>query len=172
MSRPPGDAEFTEFVDARWASLYRTAYLLVGEHAAAEDLVQTALSKAYVSWGRVRSADSPDAYVRTMLVNTATSWFRRRSWSERPTDVIPEATHEPDIGAAERAWLTAELAKLPQGQRTVVVLRFYEDLSVTETAALMGCGEGSVKRQTHLALNKLRQALGPEMVPFSEKGSR
>lgn len=174
MSRSPGDAEFTAFVQARWNALYRTAYLMVGEHAAAEDLVQTALSKAYVSWAKVSAARSPDAYVRTILVNTATSWFRRRSWSERPTDRFPEvATDTAGVAEADdRDWLLHELAKLPLRQRTAVVLRFYDDLSVAETAAAMGCGEGSVKRQTHLALNKLREGLGPELVPFSERGSR
>lgn len=174
MGRSPADAEFTEFVQARWGALYRTAYLMLGEHAAAEDLVQTALSKAYVGWGRVRSADSPDAYVRTILVNTATSWFRRRSWSERPTETVPDAVVEPAAVATadDRDWLLRELAKLPLRQRTAVVLRFYDDLSVAETAAAMGCGEGSVKRQTHLALNRLRESLGSELVPFSERGTR
>lgn len=74
MGRPPGDAEFTEFVAARWRSLYRTAYLLVGEHALAEDLVQTALTKTYVAWGHIRAVEAADSYAHKTLVRTAMAW--------------------------------------------------------------------------------------------------
>jgi len=172
MATPETDDEFTAFVEARWSTLYRTAYLMVGEHGAAEDLVQTALSKAYVAWAKVRIAESAEAYVRKVLVNTALSTFRRRSSTERPTADLPETSGLHHGTEADRTWLIRELARLPQRQRTVVVLRFYEDLSVAETAAAMGCSEGTVKRQSHLALNKLRETLGPELVPMSERGAR
>src|SRR6476620_10996563 len=80
MARPPADDAFTEFVTASWPSLYRTAYLLVGDRGLAEDLVQTALAKTYASWGKVRDPGAARGYARTTLVNTATSWFRARGW--------------------------------------------------------------------------------------------
>ena len=98
MPRPPSDEQFTEFVHATWPSLYRTAYLLIGDRAEAEDLVQTALAKTYASWGKVRELEAAPGYARTTLVNTATSWFRRRSWrNERPTEHLPDiaTSHDP-----------------------------------------------------------------------------
>jgi DNA-directed RNA polymerase specialized sigma24 family protein len=78
--RPPNDAEFTTLVSVIWPQLYRTAYLLVGEHALAEDLTQTALAKTYANWRKVRSLDAAPSYARTTLINTAGSWFRKKSW--------------------------------------------------------------------------------------------
>jgi RNA polymerase sigma-70 factor (sigma-E family) len=164
MADPLSEADFTEFVHAMWPSLYRTAYLLIGEHAEAEDLVQTALAKTYAAWGRVRTLEAAPAYSRTVLVNTATSWFRRRSWrNERPSEVLPESTYEDD--ASQRPSLTPVLAQLPPRQRAVVVLRFYNDLSVAETATVLGCSEGTVKSQTSTALSRLRRLLGESVVP-------
>jgi len=164
MSEPLSEAEFTEFVHSVWPSLYRTAYLLIGEHAEAEDLVQTALAKTYAAWGRVRTLEAAPAYSRAVLVNTATSWFRRRSWrNERPTEVLPESSYEVD--PSQRPSLSAVLSQLPRRQRAVVVLRFYNDLSVTETADLLGCAEGTVKSQTSAALTRLRHLLGDSAVP-------
>lgn len=76
---PPNDADYTELVHACWPGLYRTAYLLLGDRAEAEDLVQTALAKTYASWSKVRDLEAAPGYARTTMVNTATSWFRRRS---------------------------------------------------------------------------------------------
>ena len=87
MSRRPDDEEFTAFVQSSSRSLYRTAYLLLGDHAEAEDLVQTSLAKTYAKWGSVRSVDAAGSYAHRVLLNTAASWFRRRSWrNERPTE--------------------------------------------------------------------------------------
>lgn len=166
MPSPPSDAEFTELVHASWSSLYRTAYLLVGEHALAEDLVQTALAKTYGSWSKVRSVDAAPAYARAVLVNTATSWFRRRSWrNERPTEVLPEIAYEHD--PSSRPTLVAALAQLPPRQRAVVVLRYYDDLGVGDVARALGCSEGTVKSQTSDALRKLRALLGEAAVPHT-----
>jgi len=97
MSRSPSDGEFTEFAHASWASLYRTAYLLLGDAAEAEDLVQTALAKTYAAWPKVRDVHAAPGYARTVLVNTASSWFRKRSWrNERPTEQLPDLVHEHD----------------------------------------------------------------------------
>jgi len=168
MPRRPTDGEFTEFAHASWASLYRTAYLLLGDRAEAEDLVQTALAKTYAAWSKVRDVDAAPGYARTVLVNTAASWFRRRSWrNEQPTETLPEhhdhrsGDHDP----SDRPALMSALAELPPRQRAVVVLRFYEDLSVAQAAAALGVTEGTVKSQTSDALARLRTLLGDAVVP-------
>jgi len=156
---PPSDAEFTALVHGSWGALYRTAYLLVGDHALAEDLVQTALAKTYASWHRVRELDAAPGYARTVLINTATSWFRRKSWrNERPSGDLPEPGYEPDH--SDRPAILDALGRLPARQRAVVVLRYYEDLSVAQAAAALGCSEGTVKSQTSDALARLRTLLG------------
>ncbi len=170
MSRPPTDAEFTELVHASWASLYRTAYLLMGERGLAEDLVQTALAQTYASWGRVRDVSAAPAYARTAVVNTASSWFRRKAWrNERPTEVLPEGGHEVD--PTDRPALVDALAQLAPRQRAVVVLRYYEDLSVAETARTLGCSEGTVKSQTSDGLARLRSLLGDAVLPQTSTSS-
>ncbi|WP_137295115.1 SigE family RNA polymerase sigma factor [Nocardioides dongxiaopingii] len=172
MTRPPSDEDFTELVHAAWPSLYRTAYLLLGDRAEAEDLVQSALAKTYASWGRVRSLEAAPAYARTTLVNTATSWFRRRSWrNERPTETLPDPGA---VGSdpSDRPALLAALAQLPPRQRAVVVLRYYDDLSVAETASALAISEGTVKSQTSDALTKLRALLGDDVLPQTNGASR
>lgn len=164
MTSKPTDAEFTEFVDASWPRLYRVAWLLLGDHGLAEDLVQTALARTYASWHQIRDTSAAGIYARTVLVNTATSWFRRRSWRrELPTEVLPEGAREDD--ATPRPDLARALAELPARQRAVVVLRFYEDLDVAECARVLGIAPGTVKSQTSHALSKLRLTLGEAFVP-------
>jgi RNA polymerase sigma-70 factor (sigma-E family) len=165
MARPPSDEAFTEFVVASWPSLYRTAYLLLGDRELAEDLVQTALAKTYASWGKVRDIGAARGYARTTLVNTASSWFRKRGWrAERPTETVEGGSYDED--PTVRPDLTAALARLAPRQRAVVVLRFYEDLSVAETARTLHCSEGTVKSQTSDALTKLRGLLGEAVIPL------
>jgi RNA polymerase sigma-70 factor (sigma-E family) len=159
MPRSPSDGEFTQFAHASWASLYRTAYLLIGDAAEAEDLVQTTLAKTYASWSKVRDVDAAPGYARTVLVNTATSWFRKRSWrNERPTAEPPDLVHEPD--PSDRPALMSALAVLPPRQRAVIVLRYYEDLTEAETADMLGITVGTVKSQAHKALAALRASVG------------
>jgi RNA polymerase sigma-70 factor (sigma-E family) len=165
MSRSPTDGEFTEFVHASWASLYRTAYLMLGDRSEAEDLVQTTLAKTYASWPKVRDIDAAPAYARTVLVNTAASWFRKKSWrNERPTATVPDRAHETD--PSDRPALVGALAQLPPRQRAVIVLRYYQDLSVAQTASALGCSDGTVKSQTSDALNRLRDLLGDAVIPL------
>lgn len=167
----PAEADFTEFVRMRSAALLRTAYLLTGDRGHAEDLLQTVLAKLYVSWGRIRDPKAVEAYARRALATTATSWWRGRARRpERPTgDQFPdrgepERTHEVD----EREALWAALRKLPPRQRAVIVLRYYEDLTEAETAAVLGCAVGTVKAQAHRALARLRAALGEQLTKVQE----
>ena len=169
MARRVSDEEFSEFVQGAWPGLYRTAYLLVGDRGLAEDLVQTALAKTYAAWPRVRDVQAAPGYARTTLVNTAAAWFRRRSWrNELPTPELPEPPHERghDADLTTRPTVLDALSQLPPRQRAVVVLRFYDDLSVAETARVLGCADGTVKSQTSRALDTLRGLLGDAVVPF------
>ncbi len=138
MPRTPTDGEFAEFVEVAWPGLYRTAYLILGEHQLAEDLVQTTLTKTYASWAKVREPAAALGYARVVLAHTAASWFRRRSWrNEQPTASLPDVSHTgPD--PTDRPALLDALKRLPPRQRAVVVLRFYDDLSVREVADLLG----------------------------------
>lgn len=151
MARAPEEAEFTAFVEAAWPGLYRTAWLLLGDRGLAEDLVQTTLAKTFASWGRIRDRGAAGVYARTVLVNTASAWFRRRSWrNELASDTLPERAEHHDEAA--RPAVRAALEALPVRQRAVVVLRFYDDLSVEETARVLGISAGTVKSQTSHAL--------------------
>ena len=171
MARQLTDDEFTELVHAVWPGLYRTAYLMLGDHQLAEDLAQAALAQTYASWAKVRDRNAAPAYARVVLANTAASWFRKRSWrNERPTETLPETLpetsgpgSEADLG--DRTVLLDALATLAPRQRTVVVLRYYDDLSVREVASALGISEGTVKSQTSDALARLRSVLGDDVVP-------
>lgn len=144
--------DFDEFVSARSTALLRTAYLLTHDHALAEDLLQTALTKAWFAWRRID--DSPEAYVRRILVNTYASWWRRKWNGEYATEELPEEMSEhPEEGAHD---LWTALGRLPRRQRAVVVLRYFEDLTEAETARILGCSVGTVKSQTAKAFAKLR----------------
>ncbi|MDX3311122.1 SigE family RNA polymerase sigma factor [Streptomyces sp. NPDC054884] len=149
---------FQEFVRARWSRLVRTAYLLTGDVHHAEDLTQTALAKAYRSWRRISRSDSPEAYVRRMLVTCNSDRFRKRRVTEALTAAPPDRAGR-DEGAGqveERGSLLAGLAQLPPRQRAVVVLRYWEDLSEAEVAEVLGCSTGTVKSQASKGLAKLR----------------
>jgi RNA polymerase sigma-70 factor (sigma-E family) len=154
------DEAFGVFVAARSRHLLQTAYLLTGDRHRAEDLLQTALTKAYLRWDRI-SSDDPEGYVRRILANTQFDWWRRRSSREQPTDALPEEAR-PDASAeveVRDAVLTA-LAGLPKRQRAVVVLRYFEDLSEAEIAQTLGCSPGTVKSAASRAMAKLRDDPG------------
>lgn len=158
------DEAFTEFVHARRAQLYRTAYLLCGDSHRAEDVVQVALAKLYVAWPRVSRMDAVDAYVRRMVVNahldeTRRPWRRERSAPDATLDRPAPLARGPE----EQDALWQALRDLAPGQRQVVVLRHYWGLSVEETAADLGVSTGTVKSQTSAALARLRAALTPTM---------
>jgi RNA polymerase sigma-70 factor (ECF subfamily) len=157
------EEEFRDFVAARSFALLRTAYLLCGDWTTAEDLLQTALTKTYLAWRRLGEIEAVEPYARRVLVNTATSWWRRRWHGERPTEVLPERAAPDRIDEqVERDALWRHVQALPARQRAVLVLRFYEDLSETQTASLLNISTGTVKSQTFRALNTLRRRLGAE----------
>lgn len=150
------DAEFTEFMLGCWPRLVRLGYALTGDRGHGEDLAQTALAKAYASWPRVARAGDPDAYVRKIVVNASRDGFRRRRVNELLTDSPPDVMTGTMARIEQRPALFAALMKLPAGQRAVVVLRYWLDLTETETAAAVGCSVGNVKSQASRALAKLR----------------
>ncbi len=142
-------------------ALLRTAYHLTGNRADAEDLLQAALAKTYLAWDRIREREAVDGYVRRVLVNTQTSWWRRRKVDEYATDELPEvpgrdASADQDLHDA----LWTALSGLPKRQRAMLVLRYYEDLSEAQTAQIMGVSVGTVKSTTSRALLKLRDNTG------------
>ncbi|WP_233258049.1 SigE family RNA polymerase sigma factor, partial [Micromonospora sp. S4605] len=162
-SRDPLEEEFRDFVAARSGALLRTAYLLTGDWATAEDLLQTALTKTYLAWKRLGGIEAIEPYARRVMVNTSTSWWRRRWHGERPTEVLPERAGVDEIEQQlDRDLLWRHLKALPARQRAVLVLRFYEDMSEAQTAALLEISPGTVKSQTSRALNTLRRRLGAE----------
>lgn len=147
--------EFAEFVAARSSALLRTAYLLTGDWAGAEDLLQATLEQCWRRWSRLTG--NPEPYVRQAMLRTFLSWRRRRWTGEVPTRDLPEpvvddATH--GVDDRDRVWRA--LRRLPRRQRAVVVLRYFDDLSESETARVLGISVGTVKSQTSKALAALR----------------
>lgn len=154
--------DFRQYVAGRQRALLRTAWLLTGDWGAAEDLVQTALVKAWPHWGRIGGGRGADAYVRRIMVNTSTDWRSRRWRGELPTGDLPEPPQpraEGDDVAVQQALLAA-VRGLPPRQRAVVVLRYFEDLSEASTAEILGCSAGTVKSQASRALATLRRMPG------------
>jgi RNA polymerase sigma-70 factor (sigma-E family) len=158
------DAAFREFARQLDARLHRSAYLLCGDWHLAEDLVQETLAKAYSHWRRVQHADSPEAYVRRILVNEARQRWRRHDHPVLRGDAA--VTEQPVPDSAEsvvrRAELFAALLRLPVRQRATVVLRYLDGLSERETAAVLGCSEGTVKSHAHRGMAALRSYLDRE----------
>jgi|SRR5215469_12728277 len=152
------DEEFSEFMHGRWSQLVRLGYGLTGDQQLAEDLAQTAFARAYASWSRVRKADDPDAYVRRMVVNANKNRFRKLRVSELLTDSLPELAASGDSASQrdDRAMLVDALMRLSYGQRAAVVLRYWLDMTETETAVVLGCSVGNVKSQAARGLAKLR----------------
>ena len=155
--RGSGDrsVDFDDFVAARSTALLRTAYLLTHDHALAEDLLQTALTKAWFAWSKIDGQH--EAYVRRILANTYATWWRRKWNGERATETLPEqSSTDPAAESDESHDLWTAMARLPRRQRAVVVLRYFEDLSVIDTADALGISPGTVKSQLSKALEKLR----------------
>jgi RNA polymerase sigma-70 factor (sigma-E family) len=160
---------FDDFVVSRSPALLRTAYLLVHDEGLAEDLVQTALTKCWFAWRRIDG--DPEPYVRRVLVTTSVSWWRRRWTRELPAGDLPErAAAEATDRMVDAQDLWKAIGHLPRRQRAVVVLRYVEDQSESETADLLGCSVGTVKSQCAKALAKLR--LDPALEPVADERRR
>lgn len=153
--------EFTAYVAACSPRMRRTAFLMCGDWQRAEDEVQTALVKLYLSWDRVRARQSLDSFVRTTLVRTLIDEHRRPWRREQSRAVVPDRAAAESMAVEDRLTVRAALARVPQRQRAVLVLRFYDDCDVAETARMIGCSEGTVKSQTARGLARLRELLAP-----------
>jgi RNA polymerase sigma-70 factor (sigma-E family) len=158
------DDDFVEFVSGTWSRFYRMAFLLAAEdRTAAEDLLQTAMEKTYARWPKVRRMEHPEAYVRKIMVNAVISrWRRPGRGRESLQSTVPEPSFPPtgDSGVIDHTLVWPLVCALPDRQRAVVVLRYYEDLTAVETADVLGCSVGTVKSQAHDALQSLRRGLG------------
>ncbi len=164
QAEPSRQQEFGQFMTARWPALVRLAYGLTGDRWLAEDVAQAALASAYAAWWRVRRADDPDAYVRRILINTSRRRFRRRRVAEQAQEpqelansaLADSAVADPAELIGERSALLAALRELPARQRAIVLLRYWDDLSNAQVAAVLGCAPGTVRSQASRALAKLR----------------
>jgi RNA polymerase sigma-70 factor (sigma-E family) len=157
---PVSEADFREFVLASYHRLGRVAYLLCGDRHEAEDLVQTALAKAALVWHRVDLGEGAAAYVRKILVNVYKTSRGRRWRAEIPVLALPDRSVRDGVDAVDdRDLLRRALQTLPARQRAAVVLRFYEDLSESQAAFVLGCSVGTVKSLTSRALGRLRAEL-------------
>jgi RNA polymerase sigma-70 factor (sigma-E family) len=153
------DEEFTAYMAESAVRLRRTAYLICGDWQRAEDELQAALVKLYLAWGKVRTRGSLDAFVRTTLVRGLIDEGRRPWRRERTQATLPDQPAAEPLPAEERLAVREALALVPPRQRAVLVLRFYEDCDIAETARLVGCSEGTVKSQTSRGLARLRELL-------------
>ena len=160
--------DFATFVAARSAGLLRSAWFLTGDAGRAEDLLQTALAKAWRRWPTVSRTDSPEAYLRQIIYTTFVTWWRRRWRAETPSNVIPERADGLDVAGvvATRDAVRRALATLSRQQRAIVVLRYVEDLSVADTAAVLGCSDATVRVQASRALAALRNDPGLSPRPW------
>ena len=157
------DDEFTAFVVEHGARLLRTACLVTGDRGLGEDLVQTALAKAYGSWAKVSRAEDPGAYVRRVLVNAHLSWRRRLISTEQVVETLPDrGGGDHQDAAADSDEVRRALLQLSPRVRTAVVLRYFEDLSEAETARLMGCSTSTVNNHVTRGLAVLRGLLTPD----------
>lgn len=151
---------FAQFVEMREAALQRTAWLLTGDYALAQDLVQTALVRTWPRWERIQRRDDPEIYVRRVIVNTWCTWRRRRWRGEQASEAVPDAAAPGDVASdvAVRLAVRNALGALTERQRAVVVLRIFDDLSEVQTAQVLDCAVGTIKSTMSQALAKLRDS--------------
>lgn len=157
MEHTEAERAFRDLVEARGDALARTAYLLTGDWAKAEDLVQSALAATWSHWRSLRAPQAAEAYTRQCMARLATSWWRRKWRGEVPTGELPEQVGRSpydDVDAAHA--VTTALATLTPRQRAIVVLRYFDDLSESDTAAVLGIAVGTVKSAHAAALARLR----------------
>jgi RNA polymerase sigma-70 factor (sigma-E family) len=149
---------FEQFVELRQRALQRTGWLLTGDWALAEDLVQTALARTWPRWERITRRDDPEVYVRRVMVNTWSSWSRRKWRGERPHGELPDQADSGDLAgeAVQRLAVRRVLGTLTSRQRAVLALRVFDDMSEAQTAEVLGCAVGTVKSTMSQALERLR----------------
>jgi RNA polymerase sigma-70 factor (sigma-E family) len=154
-----GPDGFAEFVVARERALQRTAWLLTGDWALAEDLVQAALARSWPRWERIRRRDNPEVYVRKVMVNTWLTWARRKWRREQAVGAVPDGPAPGDHAAETvvRLAVSQALAALTDRQRAVLVMRVFDDMSEADVASALGVAVGTVKSTTNQALARLRQ---------------
>ncbi|MEZ0092252.1 SigE family RNA polymerase sigma factor [Streptacidiphilus sp. EB129] len=158
------EEEFMTFASARSAPLFRSACLLTGGDVhLAEDLVQDTLGRMYAGWHKISTIDNPAAYTHTVLVRTFLSHRRRRSSSEQPTDALPDTGAASAYDPALRVTLLEALGRLSARDRAVLLLRFWEDRSVEQTAAILEIRPGAVRNQSMRALARIRDILGRDL---------
>ncbi|MGM0361663.1 SigE family RNA polymerase sigma factor, partial [Streptomyces griseoaurantiacus] len=157
--RSAAEAEFTAYVEERRASLYATAYHLTGDRFEAEDLLQSALFSTYRAWDRITDKAAVGGYLRRTMTNLHISAWRRRKLNEYPTEELPETAGDTDAmrGTELRAVLWQALARLPELQRTMLVLRYYEGRTDPEIADILGISVGTVKSSIWRSLRRLRE---------------
>src|SRR3954454_2913377 len=154
---------FDGWVAARGPALLKLAYTLTGNAADAEDVVQEALARALPRWERISRVDNLDAYVRRMVVNAHTSWWRRFRRREAPVEQVRDSAVTPaGLPSDERASLWQACERLPEAQRTAIVLRYYEQLDYAEIAELTGVREGSVRSRVSRGVAVLRDVMGED----------
>ena len=153
------DEDFKAWVVARREPLRRSAFLMCGDWFLADDLVQEAVGRVYAVWPRVSVRGAPDSYARRVVVNLLVDHRRRALRREVPHDELPDRADPTAIDTSARDDVLRALAEVPPRQRAVLVLRFWEDLSVEETASVLSCSSGNVKSQTSRGLANLRAAL-------------
>ena len=164
--------DFAQFVEAREGALRRTAWLLTGDWGLAEDLVQTALARSWPRWERIKRRDDPEVYVRRVIINTWTTWSRRRWRGEKASPAVPEVPAAGDVATdvAMRVALRDALRTLTGRQRAVLVLRVYDGLPEAQVADMLNCSVGTVKSAMSRALARLRD--DPRLAEFLEREAR
>jgi RNA polymerase sigma-70 factor (sigma-E family) len=168
----PRVEEFDAFVRARTHALLRSAYLLTGDQQLAEDLVQTALTRTHLAWRRLEDTGNAEAYARRTMYHLQVSWWRRRRVAETLPGLMPDRAGGDDPAGAVslRLALRAALLRLSAKQRAVLVLRYFEDRTESETAEVLGVSTGTVKSQTSKALARLR-AIAPDLADVDRTGA-
>ncbi len=153
------EAEFTAYVQERRAALYATAFHLTGDRHAAEDLLQSALFSTYRAWDRITDKAAVGGYLRRTMTNLHISAWRRRKLNEYPTEELPETASDTDAmrGTELRAVLWQALSRIPEPQRTMLVLRYYEGRTDPEIAEILGISVGTVKSSIWRSLRRLRE---------------
>ena len=166
------DGGFAQFVEARRRALQRTAWLLTGDWALAEDLVQTALVRSWPRWERIRRRDDPEVYVRQAMVNTWMSWSRRKWRGERTSEAVSDSPATGDLAAdvTVRLVVRSALGALTKRQRATLVLRVFDDLSEAQVAQALGCPIGTVKSTMARAVARLRE--NPGLAELMEREGR